>query len=35
MYLCKTNWLIKKFTDDTHGYLMPLERSIDIDDLYD
>ena len=38
MYLCKTNWLIKKkkfVTDDTHGYLMPLERSIDIDDLYD
>ena len=38
LYFCETKWLLKNndfLTKDTYGYIMPLERSIDIDNYYD
>ena len=38
MYLANCNWLLKKtafITPETHGYFMPLERSVDIDTQLD
>lgn len=38
LYMCEIKWLLNKkdfLTKETYGYIMPLERSIDIDDQYD
>ena len=38
MYAVQTNWFISKLAlvaDDTGGFVMPLERSVDIDDWAD
>ena len=38
MYAVQTNWFISNLalvSDDTGGFVMPLERSVDIDDWAD